>query len=84
MPENQVELNNNRKKQIEKFFDSMPDTAGQIVAQMDAAYKDGAIDRKTKHLMALAIALGVGCRKTLAENCGNPRARKCPGCSICL
>lgn len=62
MPENQVELNNNRKKQIEKFFDSMPDTAGQIVAQMDAAYKDGAIDRKTKHLMALAIALGVGCR----------------------
>ena len=62
MPENQVALNDNRKKQIKQFFKAMPDTAGQVAAQMDAAYKDGTIDRKTKHLMALGIALGVGCR----------------------
>ena len=27
----------------------------------EAAYADGAIDRKTKHLIALAASLGAGC-----------------------
>ncbi|MFO7964208.1 MAG: carboxymuconolactone decarboxylase family protein [Desulfobacterales bacterium] len=62
MSENQVELNNNRKKQIGRFIESMPDTAKLIGDQMNEAYKDGAIDSKTKRLMAMAIALGAGCR----------------------
>ncbi|MBS0014120.1 MAG: carboxymuconolactone decarboxylase family protein [Desulfobacterales bacterium] len=40
----------------------MPETAKQIKAQMDEAYKDGALDTKTKRLMAMAVALGAGCR----------------------
>lgn len=62
MSENQTGLNNNRKKQLERFIGLMPDTGKQIVAQMNEAYKDGAIDKKTKYLMAMAIALGAGCR----------------------
>lgn len=62
MAENQVELNNNRKQQLGKFLEVMPDLAKLIGAQMMEAYKDGAIDSKTKRLMAMAIALGAGCR----------------------
>jgi AhpD family alkylhydroperoxidase len=62
MSENQTGLNNNRKKQLERFMGLMPDMGSQIGAQMEEAYKEGAIDRKTKYLMAMAIALGAGCR----------------------
>ncbi|MBN1904767.1 MAG: carboxymuconolactone decarboxylase family protein [Deltaproteobacteria bacterium] len=61
MSESQTELNNNRKKQLDLFRKLMPDFAEQLGVQMHEVYKDGAIDRKTKHLMAMAIALGVGC-----------------------
>ncbi len=62
MSENQIELNSNRKQQLGKFLGAMPDLAKLIGAQMQEAYKDGAIDGKTKRLMAMAIALGAGCR----------------------
>jgi AhpD family alkylhydroperoxidase len=62
MSENQTELNNNRKKQLELFRANMPDFTKQLGVQMNETYKDGAIDNKTKRLMALAIALGAGCR----------------------
>ncbi len=62
MSENQTELNNNRKKQLKRLMGLMPDMGRQIGAMMDEAYKDGAIDRKTKYLMAMAIALSTGCR----------------------
>ncbi len=62
MSDNQMELNRNRKKQLEKLIGAVPDVTKLIAAQMEAAYKGGAIDGKTKRLMALAIALGAGCR----------------------
>lgn len=62
MPENQNELNNNRKDQLVLFRRLMPDLAKQIEAQMTEAYKDNAIDSKTKRLIAMAVGLGVGCR----------------------
>jgi AhpD family alkylhydroperoxidase len=40
----------------------MPDSAKQVERQMKEAYKDGNIDSKTKRLMAMAVALGTGCR----------------------
>jgi AhpD family alkylhydroperoxidase len=62
MSENQTELNNNRKKHLDLFRKLMPDLVKQLGVQMDEANKDGAIDSKTKRLMAMAIALGAGCR----------------------
>jgi AhpD family alkylhydroperoxidase len=62
MPESQVELNNNRNKQLGLFLESMPDLAIQLGEQINEVYKDGVIGSKTKRLMAMAIALGAGCR----------------------
>jgi AhpD family alkylhydroperoxidase len=62
MPESQKELNDNRKKQLRRCLEAMPNWADLLGAQVEEAYKDGAIDSKTKRLMALAIALGAGCR----------------------
>lgn len=62
MPESQITLNDNRKKQLGKFIEALPDVAKQLGAQINTAYKDGAIDGKTKRLMAMAVALGAGCR----------------------
>lgn len=61
MSESQIVLNKNRVKNLSRFSEVMPETAKQIKAQMDEAYKDGAIDAKTKRLMAMAVALGIGC-----------------------
>ena len=62
MSERQVALDENRKKNLGKFFEAMPDVLKAIGAHANEAYKDGAIDTKTKRLMAMAIALGAGCR----------------------
>jgi AhpD family alkylhydroperoxidase len=62
MIESQIELNNNRMKQLEKFSKLRPDVMGQVRDQTNEVYKDGALNSKVKRLMALAIALGVGCR----------------------
>jgi len=62
MPESQVELNKNRKKNLGRCLEVMPDMANLLGAQVKEAYRDGAIDGKTKRLMALALALGAGCR----------------------
>ncbi|MDY6856030.1 MAG: carboxymuconolactone decarboxylase family protein [Thermodesulfobacteriota bacterium] len=62
MPENQTDLNKNRRKQLGRFLELMPDLAKQLGEQVNEAYQDGTIDSKTKRLMAMAIALGAGCR----------------------
>lgn len=62
MPESQKELNDNRKKQLGRCMEVMPELAGLLLPQVEHAYKEGAIDGKTKRLMAMAIALGAGCR----------------------
>ena len=40
---------------------SSPDLIGMYDEFFDAAYAEGAIDRKTKHLIALAASLAAGC-----------------------
>lgn len=62
MSENQVELDKNRRKNLGKFMKAMPELGKQLGAQVEEAYKDGALDTKTKRLMAMALALGAGCR----------------------
>ena len=62
MAESQKELNENRMKNLGRFGELLPDVLGSVGNQANEAYKDGAIDTKTKRLMAMAIALGAGCR----------------------
>ena len=40
----------------------MPKQGKQLMEQIDETYKDGALERKSKHLIDLAIALGIGCQ----------------------
>jgi len=65
MSESQDELNNNRMKLLGRFAELLPDVLGQVRDQAGATYQDGALDAKTKRLMALAIALGAGCRNCI-------------------
>jgi AhpD family alkylhydroperoxidase len=48
--------------QLETFARLLPDVMGHVRDQAVETYKDGVLDGKTKRLMALAIALGAGCR----------------------
>lgn len=64
MAESQVEQNKKRTKNLGRFLEVMPELAKQLGAQVEFVYKDGALDAKTKRLMAMALALGAGC-----ENC---------------
>ena len=62
MSESQIDLNNNRKKQLGRCLEIMPDLANLLGDQINECYKSGIIDSKTKRLMAMGIALGAGCR----------------------
>ncbi len=62
MSESQVDLNANRISRLETFAQHLPDVLGSVRDQAVKTYKDGALDGKTKRLMALAVALGAGCR----------------------
>ncbi|MBW1780780.1 MAG: carboxymuconolactone decarboxylase family protein [Deltaproteobacteria bacterium] len=62
MGESQKELNENRMKYLGRFGELLPDVLARVRDQTVEAYKDGALDTKTKRLMAMAIALGAGCR----------------------
>jgi AhpD family alkylhydroperoxidase len=79
MAESQKELNENRMKNLGRFAELLPDVLRDVRDQGAKAYKDGALNAKTKRLMALAIALGAGCRNcvlgqaTYALECGATR-----------
>jgi AhpD family alkylhydroperoxidase len=79
MAENQKELNENRMRNLGRFAELLPDVLKDVRDQGAKAYKDGVLDAKTKRLMALAIALGAGCRNcvlgqaTYALECGATR-----------
>ncbi|MGM0664379.1 MAG: carboxymuconolactone decarboxylase family protein [Thermodesulfobacteriota bacterium] len=62
MAESQKELNANRMSQLETFAKMLPEVLDQVTNQAAQTYKNGALDGKTKRLMALAVALGAGCR----------------------
>jgi len=60
--ERQKELNENRLRQLARFAELLPDVLKDVRDQGAKAYQDGALDAKTKRLMALAVAMGAGCR----------------------
>ena len=62
MSENQIELNNARKNHLGRFVELLPDLSKGLMAVAGEAYKDGVIDSKTKRLMAMPVALGLGCK----------------------
>ena len=65
MIESQLELNENRNKNLGKFAEQLPEVFKQVRAQATEVYRDGALSAKTKRLMAMAVALGAGCRNCI-------------------
>jgi len=65
MSESQIALNDHRKEQLGLLLEAMPETGKQIFAQLKQTYKDGALSARHKHLMALTLALGAGCRNCI-------------------
>ena len=59
--ESQLELNNKRKQLLEKFKQALPDLMDAQSDVGNVVYKDGVLTTKVKRLIALAIALRVGC-----------------------
>jgi len=65
MAENQLELDKNRVKHLDKFAESLPQVMNAVRGLTAEVYKDGALSCKIKRLMSLALALGVGCRNCI-------------------
>jgi AhpD family alkylhydroperoxidase len=59
--ENQVQLNTERIELVGKFREAAPQIMEAQAKVNEFAYKDGALSSKVKRLIALAVALKVGC-----------------------
>ena len=59
--DSQLGLNDERTRLLARFKEVLPGVMGPESAVWDEAYKDGALSRKTKRLMALGISLRAGC-----------------------
>ncbi|MBN2324982.1 MAG: carboxymuconolactone decarboxylase family protein [Spirochaetes bacterium] len=59
--ETQLELNEERIRLFERFKQVLPEVGFAVLGMLDTIYKDGALDAKTKYLIALAVALKAGC-----------------------
>jgi AhpD family alkylhydroperoxidase len=59
--EKQLELNEERIQLVERFKQVLPEVGSAVFGILDTVYKEGAIDAKTKYLIALAVALRAGC-----------------------
>jgi AhpD family alkylhydroperoxidase len=70
MAESQRELNKNRIHHLDKFAQLLPDLT-ETVNDLRAVYTDGALSGKIKRLMALTLALGVGCRNCILSQTMN-------------
>jgi AhpD family alkylhydroperoxidase len=66
--ENQIELNNERLRLADKFRAALPSFTDPQAAMTEATYKDGALSKKVKLLMALAIALRAGCTNCIVAH----------------
>ena len=64
MTDSLITLNKQREEHIQQFVAHLPDLAVSLKNTADLAYSEGALDAKTKRLIAMGIGLGVGC-----ENC---------------
>jgi AhpD family alkylhydroperoxidase len=65
MAESQIELENNRVKQRDRFGKLLPGLKDSLDGLKDEVYKDGALSVKIKRLMSLAIGLRAGCRECI-------------------
>ena len=59
--EKQLELYDSLIKYREKRSKVLPHVAAAGDAVRDAVYQDGALSHKVKRLIAMAVALGIGC-----------------------
>jgi AhpD family alkylhydroperoxidase len=59
--ENQVELNEERIRVLDKFKEAYPGINHAMDGVRTEVYKDGALTLKVKRLISLAIALRAGC-----------------------
>lgn len=59
--ERQMELNNERKRLLNKFKKALPEVTSAEYDVLDEVYRAGALSTKVKRLIALAIGLRVGC-----------------------
>jgi AhpD family alkylhydroperoxidase len=88
MIESQLELEENRKKHLEKFNALLPGLKEAYNAVRGEVYRDGVLSVKVKRLMSLAVALGAGCRNcilaqaTLALNAGATVEEVLETCSV--
>ena len=62
MADSQIAINEEREALARKLGELCPGVAVHVQNTVVEAFKDGALSSKTKRLMALSIALGVGCR----------------------
>jgi len=76
MAESQKALNENRMKHLGRFAEQLPDVLSRIRDQAVETYKDGVLNSKIKRLMAMAIALGAGCRNCVLDGKGDVRAER--------
>ena len=54
------------KSTIGELFDALPETAAAFAKLQQATFSDGALDIKTKELIALGIAIAQGCDGCMA------------------
>jgi AhpD family alkylhydroperoxidase len=59
--ENQVQLNAERIELLNKFKEAVPQFMAAEAEVIELAYKEGALSTKIKRLIAMAVALKVGC-----------------------
>jgi AhpD family alkylhydroperoxidase len=59
--ENQVQLNAERIELLNKFKEAVPQFMAAEGEVVELAYKEGALSSKIKRLIAMAVALKVGC-----------------------
>ena len=59
--DSQLELNQERLRLRDKLKKVRPDVMEAVQGVQDEVYQDGALPAKIKRLMAMCVALGVGC-----------------------
>jgi len=59
--DSQMELNQERLRLRDKFAKSLPTLMKAEQVVLDEVYKDGVLPAKIKRLLAMCVALGVGC-----------------------
>ncbi|MFO7737243.1 MAG: carboxymuconolactone decarboxylase family protein [Desulfatiglandaceae bacterium] len=63
--ETQLELEKNRVEQRNRLAQVLPEVMKRVGDLTAEVYKDGVLSCKVKRLMALALALGTGCKNCI-------------------